>query len=97
MLVASSLDFVLLGMVLVGVGTFLAQAVATGFVSVAATADRAAASGMYLASYFLGGLVGSLVLGQIFDALGWTACVGGIAVALAVAAILTTRLRLVVA
>ena len=54
-----SLPAVLLGLVLVGVGTFFAQAVATGFVGRAARADRAAASGMYLACYFLGGLVGS--------------------------------------
>ena len=48
-------------MVLVGVGTFFAQAAATGFVSTAATVDRGAASGIYLACYFLGGLVGTAV------------------------------------
>jgi hypothetical protein len=36
-------------------GHFFAQATATGFVSRAATADRGAASGIYLASYFAGG------------------------------------------
>ena len=41
---------VLTGMVLVGVGTFFAQAAATGFVSRAATTDRGSASGIYLAS-----------------------------------------------
>ena len=40
---------------LVGVGTFFAQAAATGFVGRAATADRASASGIYLACYFLVG------------------------------------------
>jgi len=83
---------VLAGMTLVGVGTFFAQAVATGFVARAATADRGAASGIYLASYFFGGLVGSVVLGQLFDRLGWAACVGGIALALGSAAILAVRL-----
>ena len=58
-------------MVLVGAGTFFAQATATGFVSRAATADRGAASGVYLAAYFSGGLVGSAVLGQAFDRFGW--------------------------
>ena len=66
-------------MVLVGVGTFFAQAVATGFVSRAATGDRGAASGMYLSSYFAGGLVGTALLGQAFDRFGWAACVAGIA------------------
>jgi YNFM family putative membrane transporter len=97
MLVAPNLGAVLVGMVLVGVGTFLAQAVATGFVGVAATADRAAASGMYLASYYFGGLAGSVVLGQLFDRFGWTASVSGVGIALVVAALLTLRLRPVVA
>ena len=73
---------------LVGVGTFFAQAAATGFVGHAATTDRGSASGIYLASYFFGGLVGSAVLGQVFDRLGWPACVGGIALALMAAAVL---------
>ena len=84
----------LVGMVLVGVGTFFAQAAATGFVSRAATADRGSASGIYLACYFFGGMVGTAVLGQVFDRFGWPACVGGIALSLAVAALLTLRLKL---
>ena len=64
LLVLPSLPAVLLGMVLVGAGTFFAQACATGFVGRAATSDRGAASGLYLASYFFGGLIGSAVLGR---------------------------------
>jgi len=93
LLLLPNLAAVLLGMVLVGVGTFFAQATATGFVSRAATADRGAASGIYLACYFAGGLVGTAILGQIFDRLGWQACVVGIAFALGVAAALTQRLK----
>ena len=85
---------VLAGLALVGAGTFFAQASATGFVGRAATSDRGAASGIYLASYFLGGLVGSAVLGQLFDHYGWAGCVAGIGAALAVAALLTFRLEL---
>jgi YNFM family putative membrane transporter len=84
---------VLLGMILIGVGTFFAQATATGFVSRAATTDRGAASGIYLASYFSGGLVGTAILGQVFDRIGWPACVGGIGLSLAVAALLALRLK----
>ena len=84
---------VLLGMVLIGVGTFFAQATATGFVSRAATADRGSASGIYLACYFAGGLVGTAILGQIFDRVGWAVCVAGIALSLAVAAVLALRLK----
>jgi len=89
-----SLPAVLAGLVLVGVGTFLAQATTTGFVGLAATADHGSASGIYLASYFLGGLVGSAVLGQVYDRFGWPVCVGGIAFALLVAALLAIRMRL---
>jgi predicted MFS family arabinose efflux permease len=89
-----SLQVVLAGMVLLSVGTFFAQAVATGFVGRAARADRASASGTYLACYFLGGLVGSLILGQIYDRLGWPACVGGIALSLTIAIALCVHLRI---
>jgi YNFM family putative membrane transporter len=92
LLLLPTLSAVLSGLVLVSVGTFFAQAVATGFVGRAARADRAAASGMYLASYFFGGLIGSAVLGQAFDRLGWTTCVAGIGVALIVGIAMTHRL-----
>jgi predicted MFS family arabinose efflux permease len=86
------LPAVICGLVLVGIGTFFAQATATGYVSRTATSDRGSASGIYLSSYFLGGMVGSAVLGEIFDRFGWTACVVGIAASLAVAAWLAGRL-----
>jgi len=94
LMLSSHLANVLTGMVLVGAGTFFAQACATGFVGQAADENRGVASGTYLACYFLGGLVGSAVLGQLFDRLGWTACVAGVGTALAVAALLTARLAI---
>ena len=93
LLLAPSLAAVLGGMVLVGVGTFFAQATATSFVSRAATVDRGSASGIYLACYFFGGIIGSAVLGQLFDRLGWAACVVGIGLALFLAALLAVQLR----
>ena len=93
LLLLPSLAAVMAGLALVGVGTFFAQAAATGFVGRAATGDRASASGLYLAFYFFGGLVGSAALGQIFDSLGWAACVAGIGAALAVAATCASHLK----
>jgi predicted MFS family arabinose efflux permease len=93
LLVTGHLAAVLAGLTLVGIGTFFAQAIATGFVGRAATEDKGAASGIYLASYFAGGLVGTASLGLLFDRFGWAACVGGIAVSLAVAAALAVKLR----
>lgn len=92
LLLAPSFPLVLAGMALAAVGTFFAQAVATGFVSGAALTDKGAASGLYLASYFFGGLVGSAVLGQLFDRFGWAAALGGVGAALIIAAALTASL-----
>jgi len=90
---ASHLASVLAGLVLIGVGTFFAQACATGFVGQAARTNRGVASGTYLACYFFGGLIGSAVLGQLFDHFGWSACVAGVGAILAVATLLVARLR----
>jgi len=93
LMLSPRLSEVLTGMVLVGVGTFLAQAAATGFVGQAAADNRGIASGTYLACYFCGGLVGTAVLGRLFDAFGWQACVLGVGAALAAAALLTFALK----
>ena len=94
LMLSSHLSEVVIGMILVGVGTFFAQAAATGFVGQAARENRGVASGTYLACYFAGGLVGSAILGQLFDRFGWTSCVFGIGIALMSAALLTARLTL---
>lgn len=93
LMLAPHLGAVLAGMVLVGVGTFFVQAAATGFVGQAATDNRGIASGTYLACYFCGGLVGTAVLGPLFDAFGWQSCVAGVGVALALAALLSFALK----
>jgi predicted MFS family arabinose efflux permease len=93
LLLLQNLTAVLAGMVFVGVGTFFAQAIATGFVGSAAQSDRGSASGLYLACYFFGGLVGAALLGQIFDRYGWEACVAGIGVSLLLAALLAFGLK----
>lgn len=92
LLLASQLACVVAGLVLVAAGTFFAQAVTTGFVGRIAHENRNAASGLYLASYFLGGLAGTAVIGQLFDRFGWTAAVAGVAAALVAATALTRRL-----
>jgi len=93
LLLLPSLVMVLAGMVLIGVGTFFAQAAATGFVSTTATSERGSASGLYLASYFAGGMAGTAILGWIFDRFGWPACVTGIGLALLVGGVLASRLK----
>ena len=94
LLLQPHLWLVLAGLTLVGIGSFFAQAVATGFVGRAATVNRGVASGFYLACYFAGGLAGTAILGQLFDAFGWTACVGGVLAALLAAMFQTRRVML---
>jgi MFS transporter, YNFM family, putative membrane transport protein len=93
LLLVPSLAAVVAGMTLVGVGTFFAQAVATGHVGRIARGDKAAASGLYLSSYYCGGLAGAAVIGLLFDGLGWPAAVGGVFLALGLAAFLGLGLR----
>jgi MFS transporter, YNFM family, putative membrane transport protein len=94
LLLVPALAPVLAGMALVGVGTFFAQAIGTGFIGRAAKSDRAAASGLYLASYYVGGLAGAAILGQVFDRFGWSATIIGVGAALALAARLAFKMRL---
>jgi MFS transporter, YNFM family, putative membrane transport protein len=93
MLLTPYLWLVILGLGLVAIGTFFAQALATGFIALVAGGDKGAANGIYLAIYFLGGLVGTAVLGSIFVRFGWIACVIGIALAFGMAAAITTQLK----
>jgi predicted MFS family arabinose efflux permease len=92
LLMTQSLPMVISGMVLVAAGTFLAQAIATSVVGRTAMHDRAAASGMYLAAYFAGGLVGSALLGLAYQQAGWAGCVLGVGLALIAAAGLSRML-----
>jgi MFS transporter, YNFM family, putative membrane transport protein len=92
-LLATRLELVLAGLAVAAAGTFFAQATATGFVSRTAGAARGAAGGIYLASYYAGGLVGSIVLGRIFDSLGWPATVTAIGMSLAAGCLLAACLR----
>lgn len=93
LLLLSALPAVLLGLAMVGIGTFFAQAVATGRVGRAAHHDRAAASGLYLSFYYCGGMAGAAIIGQLFDRLGWATATLGVGVSLALAALLALRVR----
>jgi predicted MFS family arabinose efflux permease len=92
LLVIDTLVPVLIGLAIVAAGTFFAQATATGYVGRMGGAERGAAGGVYLASYYAGGLAGSVVLGLSFDSLGWPATVALIGAALVTACALASRL-----
>ena len=90
-LLSNQLIVVILGLSMVGVGTFCGQAVVSGQIGAAATADRAAASGLYLTSYYLGGLLGAAIIGRIFTASGWASAVY-VLLAVTLASLLIARL-----
>ena len=75
LLLTPVLALFLLGLALVGAGLFFAQSVATGYVGRTVTHDHAAANGLYLASYYVGGIAGAFVIGQVFTAQGWVVSV----------------------
>jgi predicted MFS family arabinose efflux permease len=88
LLSGTALVSVIAGMVLVALGTFFAQATATGQVSRMAGSARSTASGLYLAAYFAGGLAGAATIGSAFDSFGWDTCLVLVGAALAGAALL---------
>ncbi len=92
MLLSASLALVLAGLTLIGAGLFFAQAIATGYVGRTASSDPAAANGLYLTSYYLGGLAGAWALGQVFAGAGWTATVGVVAAAIGAGLVLGTMM-----
>jgi YNFM family putative membrane transporter len=92
-LLSVKLELVLAGLAIVAAGTFFAQATATGFVSRTSAKARGSAGGIYLSSYYAGGLAGSVLLGRLFDGFGWPATVAAIGAALLIGCVLALHLH----
>ncbi len=88
LLLAPNLILILIGLGLIGAGLFFAQAAATGYVGRTAERDHAAANGIYLSSYYIGGLAGAMALGQVFTLFGWTATIVTLIVLIGLASVL---------
>ncbi|MEL6450661.1 MAG: MFS transporter [Pseudomonadota bacterium] len=93
LLLTPILPLFLLGLTLVGAGLFFAQSVATSYVGRTATHDHAAANGLYLASYYLGGITGAFIIGQVFEARGWAVAVLSLVILTALALVLSRNMR----
>ncbi|MEM7721765.1 MAG: MFS transporter [Pseudomonadota bacterium] len=89
LLLTTWLPAFLLGLALIGAGLFFAQSVATATVGRIVTHDHAAANGLYLASYYLGGIAGAFIIGQLFEMSGWTPAVITLMALTAAAGLLT--------
>jgi YNFM family putative membrane transporter len=92
---ARPLALVVLGLVVLVIGTFIAQAVAPAFVNVTAETAKGGASALYLTAYYVGGTLGAALPGLAFQATGWggvvAACVAATVVAMLANALLCGR------
>ena len=74
---APSLTLVVAGLTVVSTAVFVSQAASTTYLSTAAPPRaRAAASGLYVSLYYVGGALGGVVPAFAWRAGGWAACVG---------------------
>jgi predicted MFS family arabinose efflux permease len=73
---APALSVVVAGLTVVSTAVFVSQAASTTYLRTAApTRARAAASGVYVAVYYVGGALGGVVPALAWRAGGWTGCV----------------------
>lgn len=71
---ASPLWMITLGLLLVCLGVFPQQTLATGFVGVAARGAKSTAVGLYVTSYYIGGSFGGIIPAAAWHATGWPGC-----------------------
>ncbi|MCB1460262.1 MAG: MFS transporter [Nitratireductor sp.] len=90
---SSSLWLVLCGLAIVASSTFFSQAAATGYISVEVRSERAQASGLYLSSYYFGGLAGALVIGRINSIYGWQGSVVALSIIILFATVASQSFR----
>ncbi len=82
---ARPLPLVVLGLFILVLGTFTAQAVAPAFVNVTARTAKGGASALYLTSYYVGGTLGSVLPGLAFQRAGWSGVIASCAAAVGLA------------
>ncbi len=66
---------VIAGLGLIAGAMFVQQTLATGFIGVAARRAKSIAVGLYVTCYYIGGSLGGVVPGGLWNAAGWTGCV----------------------
>jgi predicted MFS family arabinose efflux permease len=67
---------VIAGLTLESSGVFTSQSASSSHVGKSANEGRSSAAGLYVAIYYLGGCVGSILPGFLWRQAGWTGCVG---------------------
>jgi predicted MFS family arabinose efflux permease len=70
---------ILTGLALCSSGVFIAQSASTSYIGTVTHEARAAAVGLYVLFYYVGGSFGAAIPGQFWNSGGWPACVALIA------------------
>jgi YNFM family putative membrane transporter len=87
-----ALPVVIAGLTLSCTGVFACQSAAASHVGEAAGHARSSAAGLYVSLYYLGGGVGSVAPGLLWNRFGWIGCVGLILAVQAVTAVIAYTL-----
>lgn len=74
-----SLPLILVGLALCSTAVFVAQSAASSYIGTVAAEARAAAVGLYVLFYYVGGSAGAAVPGHFWNTGGWPACVALVA------------------
>ncbi len=70
-----SLPVIIAGLTMASTGVFACQAAASSYVGKAAGKARSSAAGLYVAFYYFGGGLGSILPGFFWETAGWAGCV----------------------
>lgn len=82
---------IIVGLTVFSSGAFVAQSAATSYVGIAAKHGRAAAVGLYVTAYYVGGSFGAAVPGFFWNTGGWPACVAFIVLVQVLTSLLVGR------
>ncbi len=77
-LVAPQVSVIIAGLTICAICGMVCQAVSTGYVITTAKEGRSSAAGLYASTFYIGGSAGAFLLGLVWNAAGWTACVAAI-------------------
>jgi len=69
------MPMVLLGLALCCTGVFIGQSAASSYIGTVASQARAAAVGLYVMCYYIGGSAGAEIPGHLWSRSGWLGCV----------------------
>ena len=88
---APSLPTIIAGLAISAASGILCQAISTGVVAVSAEQGHSSAVGLYVTCYYVGGSVGGVLPGVIWNAAHWPGCIGMVVAVLFLMALLVWR------